>query len=252
MLGKSLVRIYLTGGLRVEGPAGTLVDRDLPGLQGRLALAALVVRRGPLTRDQLADVLWGEALPRRWTGALHALVSKLRSLLASVGLADAVSSVGGAYALVLPADTWIDVEDALRRLDRAEGALRHGDAVTATAEATVASGILRRPLLAGIDGDWAEQQRRRLSTAYHRTCVTLAEAWLERGDHALAATVAEAAVTLDPLREVGHRLLMRAEWARGDRAAALRAFARCEQIMADALGAAPSPETAALASRLRA
>ncbi len=252
MLGKSLVRIYLTGGLRVEGPGGTLVDRDLPGAQGRLALAALVVQRGPLARDQLADMLWDEQLPRRWTGALHALVSKLRSQLASIGLADAVSSVGGTYALVLPPNTWIDLEDALRRLDRAEGALRHGDAATATAEATVSSGILQRPPLAGIDGEWAERQRRRISTAYYRTCVVLAEAWLERGDHALAATVAETAISLDPLREIGYRLVMRAEWERGDRAAALRAFARCEQMMADVLGAAPSPETAALASRLRA
>lgn len=71
------------------------------------------------------------------------------------------------------------------------------------------------------------------------------------GDHALAAIVAETAVALDPLREIGYRLLMRAEWARGDRAAALRTFTRCEQVMAEALDADPSPETAALTKRLR-
>lgn len=247
-----MARIFLTGGLRIEGPAGVLVDRDLPGAQGRLALAALVLERRPLARDKLADVLWGESLPLRWIGALHALVSKLRASLASVGLSDAVTSVGGAYTLALPPDVWIDLEDAMRRLDRAQGALRHGDTGTATAEATVASGILRRPLLAGVGGDWVERQRRQTSTAHHRCCVVLAEAWLERGDHALAVTVAETAIALDPLREVGYRLVMRAELARGDRAAALQAFARCERVMAEALEALPSPETAALAARLRA
>lgn len=253
ILGRSLTRVYLTGGLRVEGPAGALVESDLPGAQGRVALAALVMERRPLSRDQLAAVVWGEQPPARWTGALHTIISKLRTLITATGLDGraVVASAGGTYAVTLPPDTWVDLEDAHRRLDRAEGALRHDDLSTTTAEGTVASAILRRPLLPGIDGDWIEEQRRHETVALYRCYAVLAEGWLRRGDHRLAAVIAESAVDLDPLRETGHRLLMRAEWESGDRAAALRALARCERVMAEELGAAPSPETAALAERIR-
>jgi DNA-binding SARP family transcriptional activator len=246
--------VYLTGGLRVDGPSGTFVAADLPGGQGRLALAALLIERRPLSRDQLAELVWDGAPPARWTSALHALISKLRALLTAIGLdgRSTLTSLGGSYALTLPADSWIDLENALRRVDRAQGALRRDDARTAAREATVASSILRRPLLAGVDGDWIERQRRRQADAAYQCTIALADAWLRLGDHQLAAVLGDAAVAQDPLREVGHRMLMRAEWARGDRAAALRALARCEQILADELDVAPSPATAELAARIRA
>lgn len=248
-----MVRVYLTGGLRVEGPSGVVVESQLPGSQGRLALAALLIERRPLSRDQLAELVWGDTLPASWTGALHTIVSKLRALLSSTGLdgRTALATVGGSYALTLPTNSWVDLEDALRRLDRAQGALRHDDPRTATTEATVASSILRRPLLAGIDGHWIEEQRRRQQSAAYRCATVLAEGWLRLGDHQLAAIVAESAVAIDPLREIGHRLLARAEWHRGDRAAALRALERCERLMDEALGVAPSRETAQLAERIR-
>jgi DNA-binding SARP family transcriptional activator len=110
---------------------------------------------------------------------------------------------------------------------------------------------LRRPLLAGIDNDWIERQRHRQADASYQCMIVLADAWLRLGDHHLAAVLSDAAVAQDPLREVGHRMLMRAEWARGDRAAALRALVRCERILADELDVTPSPATAELGARIR-
>lgn len=249
-----MVRVYLTGGLRVEGPHGTLSESDLPGSQGRVALAALLIERRALSRDQLAELVWGDELPSRWSGALHAIVSKLRASYTTIGIdgRSAVATVGGSYRINLPPDSWVDLEDAWRRLDQAEGALRHSELHTATTQATVAFSILRRPLLVGIDGLWIEAQRRRQSAAAYRCATVLADAWLQLGDHALAAVIAESAIALDPLREIGYRLLMRAEWLRGDRAAALRTLARCERMMAEELGVLPSPETTVLGEQIRA
>lgn len=245
--------MYLTGGLRVEGPAGAVDEADLPGAQGRLTLAALLVERRALSRDQLADIVWDDRLPAQWTGALHTIVSKLRALLSTTGLDGhaALVSTGGTYTCALPADGWVDLEDAHRRLDRADGALQRDDLHTTTSEATVASSILRRPLLVGLEGRWIDEQRRRHDAARYRCHTVLADAWLRRGDHRLAAVIAEVAVSLDPLREVGHRLLMRAAWQGGDRAAALRAFTRCERIIWDAFGVPPSPTTMALVEQIR-
>jgi DNA-binding SARP family transcriptional activator len=236
----------------MDGPSGRFVDSDLPGNQGRIAFVALAVERRPLSHDELADIVWGEEPPERWKGSLAAVVSKIRTLITATGIdgRDAMLSSGGAYTLVLPAESWVDLEDAHRRLDRAEGALRHGDPRSATGDATVASSILRRPLLAGAESRWVEQTQARQSDALYRCLTTLATAWSQLGDHQLAVTIAESAVQLDPFRETGHRLLMHAEHARGDRGAALRAFARCEQLLADELGVRPSPETMALVEHL--
>lgn len=247
-----MARLYVAGGVRLEGPDGCLDDGDLPGHQGRLALVALAVERRAMRRDELAEVIWGDELPARWDTALNALVSKLRALLSTIGLdgRTTLAASGSAYRLVLPAGSWIDLEDAYRRLDRAEGARRHDDPATAVAEATVASGILRRLVLPGVDAAWADDVNRRRRDALHRCLVTLAQGWIERGDPQLAATVAEQAIAVDPYREVAHRLLVEAELARADHAAAARALERCERILADELGVSPSADTAALRARL--
>jgi len=247
MIGATLARVYLTGGIRMDGPDGGFVDADLPGNQGRLAFAALAIERRPISHDQLAEIVWGEELPNRWKGSLAAVVSKIRTLVTSIGLdgREVIHSSGSTYALVLPPTSWVDLEEAHQELDRAEGAWRHGDAEAATRHATVASSILRRPLLAGIESVWAEGVQARHAEALYRAYITLAGAWNELGDHQLAATIAASAIDIDPLREVGHRRLIAAEVARGDRSAALRAFAHCQQVLHDELGVEPSADTRA-------
>lgn len=247
-----MAHLFLTGGLRVEGPAGSITDADLPGVQGRVALAALVVERRALTRDELAELVWDGRLPPKWEGALSTIISKIRSLLNRTGLdgKQMVTTIGGTYALALPADTWVDLEDAVQRLDRAEGALRRGDTRIATTEGTVASGVLRRSFLAGCDLEWVLAQRRHQDDLLHRCLIVLAQAWIERGDPGLAATIAASAVALDPVREVGHRLLIAAELARDDRGAAQRAYDRCKRILDDDLGVSPSSETTRLIEAL--
>lgn len=243
-----MARLYLTGGLRLEGPTGWFDDADLPGTQGRVAFAALAIERRPISHDELADIVWDESPPTQWKSTLSPMISKIRSLIGTTGLdgGTVLPSVGHAYAFRPPSDIWVDLEDAFRRLDRAEGALRHHHFEQTTRDATVASSILRRPFLTGVDSLWADRVRRRTSDALYRCSIALATAWTQLGDHQLATTTAETAIQLDPLREIAHRLLIQAEIARGDRSAALRAFARCEDIMAAEFGAPPSPDTIAL------
>lgn len=248
-----MARAYLMGRLRFEGPDSAFDERSLPGQQGRVVFAALVTERTPVARGELADRIWADELPSQWNGALSAIVSKIRGLVADAGLDghDVVQSGGGTYAISLPAGSWVDAEDALRRLDRAEGALRQERLDLAVSEATVASSILQRPFLPGIASLWGERVRAEYEKARYRAHVVLADGWIRRGSYPLAAVIAEAAVTLDPYREVGHRLLMQAERGRGDVSAALRAFERCRSLMERELGSAPSAETRAVADSIR-
>jgi DNA-binding SARP family transcriptional activator len=252
-MGEMLARVYLTGGVRLEGPSGSFGDSDLPGVQGRLAFAVLVDERRPLTREQLAVRMWGERPPDAWSPALTSVLSKIRALVVRTGLdgRSVVTSGGGWCGIRLPAGSWVDVEDAERRTDRAEGALRHGEPVVAAREATVASAVLRRPFLPGVAADWAEDRRDRLEGVLLRCLVTLATARNAVGDHDLAAVVAAEALRLDPLRETAHRALVGAEIGRGDRGAARRAYDACVHTLRSELGVSPSPETRALVEGLR-
>ena len=253
MSSSSRVNVFLTGRLTVQGPDGSFDEEELPGNQARVALAALVNERVPIGRDRLADIIWGEDLPDAWNGSLNALISKIRTLFNQCGL-DAkalLTSAGGSYAITLPPGSWVDTEDAVRRLDRAEGAARHGNLARALPDATVASSILRRPFLGGSDGYWIEIVRRRLNVALYQCYELLAEGWCAQGDHRLAIVVAERAISLDPLRETAYRLLMEAELARGDTIAALQVFDRCERVVQSEFGASPSQLTVDVAERAR-
>jgi SARP family transcriptional regulator, regulator of embCAB operon len=248
--GGAPLRFYLTGRVSVEG--SRLVDQTaLPGRQGRLALVYLVLERHrPVPYDELADALWGAELPPSWDRSLRVLVSKLRKVLpapsgADPGTGPLLVSDAGCYQARL-GEAWIDVEAATNAVDRAEGAWRGRDLATAWAEATVAASVTRRPLLAGEDQPWIAQERGRLRGLRVRGLEVLAAVYLARGEAVLAREVAQELVGLEPLREAGHRLLMHAHVAGGDRAEALRVHQRLRESLAEELGIDPSPETGAL------
>jgi SARP family transcriptional regulator, regulator of embCAB operon len=269
-LASNMLRFYLTGRLAVEGPR--VVDQaELPGRQGRLALVYLVLERHrPVPIDELADALWGDALPPSWDRSLRVVVSKLRKVLLAAlgpGAPRGASSPAGrdqtdmertpAGEVMVTSDSgcyqarlggaWIDVEAAANAVDRASGAWRRGELGVVWSEATVATAITRRPLLLGEDDrPWVLRERARLDGLRRRALELLASVHLARDDAELARDVATELITLDPLREASHRLLMRIHAAAGDRGEALRVHQRLREALTEELGVDPSSETLAL------
>ena len=70
-----------------------------------------------------------------------------------------------------------------------------------------------------------------------------AEVYLWNKEYSLAAEAARELNRLEPLRESGHRLLIRALAAAGNGAEALWAYETCGQLIARELGVSPSHET---------
>ncbi|MEX2423778.1 MAG: bacterial transcriptional activator domain-containing protein [Acidimicrobiia bacterium] len=246
-----MVKFYLTGRVQVEGPNGLLTEHDLPGRQGRLMLARLALARGPVPHEQLADLFWGEDRPGSWQTTLSPLASRIRAGFDSIGIPGRTMLLSrhGAYELVIP-ERWLDAEVAIRSLDRAEGATARGAHADAWPDAAVASAILRRPFLDGEDHPWIADWRRTLNDAFARSLSCLAEAWLALERWPLAEAIADEAMRIDPLREVAHRQRIRALAGAGNGARALRAYRELEILLAEELGTAPSPETAALYDRV--
>ena len=241
------------GRVALEADGLAVQDARLPGRQGRLLFAYLAVERGrPVPRDELAAALWGEAPPATWDKALTVLVSKLRSLLTEAGLdgPHALTAAFGCYRLELPEGTWIDAVAAADAADEAERALAAGDPAAAKTAALLAESLTRRAFLPGDNGAWVEDKRRELADTRSRAVTALADACLRTGAGAEAASWAQQAIGLEPFRETGYRLLMEAHAADGNRAEALRVYERCRRLLADELGAYPSPETESVYQRL--
>lgn len=243
-MGAISVRVNVAGRLSVEIDGRLTAADRFPGQQGRVAFAYLVLERGrPITRAELAEAIWPGALPGAWESALTAIVSKLRTLVAPARGPLRLESGRGSYELRLPAGTWIDVDAAGDAVHDAEAALRAGDARRAYGPSAVAHHIARRPFLPGEQGMWIEARRSRLRDVLLRALEARAEVYLWNCEHSLALQAAKDLLALEPFRESGHRLIIRAHAALGNSAEALLAYEDCRRLIARELGVDPSPQT---------
>src|SRR5215469_6946185 len=121
LLPSQRVRIQICGPLAVERD-GQPLDARLPGRQGRLLFAYLVVNRHrQVSRDELAEALWREPDQAAVDARLNPVLSKLRRVFG----ADAVQG-RSTLRLRLP-DAWVDLEAAAEAIHRAESSVAQRD-----------------------------------------------------------------------------------------------------------------------------
>ena len=221
------VRIQLCGRFAVAVD-GCRIEGALPGRRGRLLFAYLVLNRGRrLLRDELLMAGWGEDAPAEARSALNVLLSKLRHGLGANRLQGRTE-----IELLLPQDTFIDVEAALEGAHRAESCIAEGHWASAWGPAAIAYHIATRPFLAGHQAPWIDEWRRRLEEVRLRGLECLAAASLGLSGPALAQAEERARflTTLAPYRETGHIILMEALERRGNIAEALRVYERLRVV----------------------
>ena len=249
------LRIYLTGRVAIEIDGRVVAsERELRGRQGRLVFAYLVCERTrPVSREELATIVWPKESAPSWESALSSLTSRLGGMLSAPPFDSEGARLTrgpGYYQLHLPVDVWVDLEAGVSAIDRAEAALRAGTPERMLGPATVAATIARRPFLSGMSGFWEESQRRRLERMLVRSLDCLAEMRIAYGEGDLAVEAAIEAVGLDPFRERSHQLLMQGYAATGNRARAVEAYHSLRHRLAEELGTEPAPETEALYVKL--
>jgi len=233
-------RIQLCGALAVDVD-GERREQLLPGRQGRLLLAYLVLNRHQaVTRVQLADVLWPGQPPGSADAAVYALLSKSRRALGPELL-----SARGPVRLTLPATAWVDLEAARDAVHRAESALAQREWARCWGAAQTSLFISRRGFLPEEELPWVVPVRRELADIYLRSLETYSAAALGLGDTELATAErgSRELVGAAPFRESGHRLLMQALAARGNAAEALVVYDELCQLLRSELGVSPDPLT---------
>ena len=236
------IAIRLCGPLRIERSGREVA---LPGRQGRLVLAFLLVnRRRAVGRDELLDLLWPDQPPAEPGEALSAILSRLRR-----ALGPAVLPSGRQVELVLPPGAYVDLDAAGEALARAEAAAGPEAAADAAGECLAIAG---GGFLTGDEAPWVQERRRDVEALCLRALEALATAGLRLGGARLAAAedAARALVEAAPFRESAHCLLMSTLAARGDVAEALRVYDELRLRLRDELGTAPGAEAQAIHRRL--
>ena len=248
-MGSGSARIHLCGRLVVEWD-GERLERDLPGRQGRLLFAYLVLNRDrPVRRDELIEALWSEEGPPPTGDSLLAPpLSRLRKAIGASRLEGR-----GELSLTLPEDAWIDWEVAHQGLARARAAIQAGDWRGAWDPAQEAVSIAEGGLLPGLEAAWIDERRRELSDLRVEALEAIAAIGVGiRGATELAAaeSAARQAIESAPFRESARAALMEVLRARGNVAEALMVYDELRTLLMDELGTTPGPALVQLYERL--
>lgn len=216
--------------LRLGQPVA-LSGQVLPKLLGRLLLAA----GGPVTRDELAKIIWDGSLPEHPRQALNSLISRLRQVLGP----DVVQTVNGCYRIAAdPASL-----DLLRfdNLVLAAGqATADGRPQAAVLALDDALGLWEHPVLPGafarvLGTDGARMLTERYLSAQEKR----AELRLRLGQHQALIPELTGLVTAHPFREVLTGQLMLALYRSGRQAEALMAYHALQRKLREDLGVDP-------------
>ena len=240
-------RIQLCGRLVVR-LAGQRVEDALPGANGRLLFAYLVLNRlRRMDRDELLTAVYGDDAPPDHNPRLSVLLSKLRRVVGPEVLRGRSE-----IELVLAPDAFVDVEAAFEALHRAQAHVANGEWAEAWGPSGVAYHVASRPLLSGHDRSWLDEWRRRLAEVRLGGLECFAIARLGLGGPTLpqAEECGRRLVALAPYRETGYRILMEALERRSNHAEALLVYDRLRVLLRDELGTAPSPAVQSVYRRL--
>ncbi|MDP2370978.1 ATP-binding protein [Rhodoferax sp.] len=202
------MQLNLSQVLQAVAPSGApiaLAPRDA-------ALLAWLALEGPTSRTRLATLLWPESDS---DAARNALRQRLFQLKKQIG----AELVRGGATLSL-------AEGVAHDLHNSPGVL----------------GDLECGFGAELDA-WLGQQRERRDAHRRQELVRRIEDAELAQDYAGALGHARELLAREPLSEDTHRRVIRLHYLGGDRAGALLAFDRCEQVLKDEVGTTPSQET---------
>jgi len=233
----------------------------------RKALALLVylaVEGGTHPRKTLSESFWPELDAEHGRAALRATLLELRNLL------ERSHGPGERAHLLVERDTLgfdqgspllLDlrlVEAASKQVGRGIEPLAGQAREALLAQLEQATRQARGSFLASFTlrdsqffDDWTRQHREYWHLRVHQLFDALSLLYERAGDGERAIETVSRWLSFDPLNEEGYRRLMRLRFSQGDRAGALRTYARGRAVLADQLQVELEPETVALAKRIR-
>lgn len=235
--------VSLFGGTTVRVGDRVVSSGQLGGVKPRRLLEALALTPGQaVSKEVLADRLWGETPPRSYVATLESYVCVLRrSVGASGGRVSWLSTAPGGYLL--------DARQVRVDLAEARHALRcvqDSETAVAVSLTEAAVGLDEQGLLVDSAGEhWVDAVRRDFTAKVVAACVRTAGRCLDEHELLPAARLAREALRRDPFAEAAVQVLLRALTAQGRRSEAIRVFRDFRRVLVDELGIDPDAETMA-------
>ena len=237
---ETTVAVRVLGPVEVTGPAGVAV---LPSARQRAVVAVLALRPGAaVTQSRLVDALWGQEAPRTAVKTLHSHITRVRQALAACGLPGALVTRDRSYALVLDADA-VDAARFEACAERGRAQLAGGEPAGAAASLRDGLALWRGDVAEGVElAGWGGAEVERLHEARLAAAADLWDAELRCGRHDLAAAELERLLVAHPTQERLVGLLMLARYRAGRHTAALDAYHRLRDALAEERGLDAGPE----------
>ncbi len=243
-------KLYLFGNLKLtQGDTAKILDTGSPKTQSLLAYCALHPNQ-PIQRRQLAFAIWSRTTESAARRNLRQYLHRLRQVLEPFSAEKLLLDVDGGHILFNPDNIlWTDVVAFEEGLSQIPTQLKNNAAIPAEIWDTI--DLYRGTLAPDIYDDWIEPLRTLWAQKYTQALHTLIDYAQTHRQNISAVHLAERLLSVDPLRENSHRLLMECYYQNGDRSRALLQFEKCRQLLQDELDADPMPETLLLYNHIR-
>jgi DNA-binding SARP family transcriptional activator len=184
-------------------------------------------------------MLWPDHDPERLDSAFRSTLYRLRRTL----FRDSVIFEDGVYSFNWASDYWFDVKAFENLLSEAGQSSIEEQTIALLGKALA---LYVGDYMEGHFADWLAIERERLQKRYLRAVEILAGLHAERRELQRAIELYQHLLAQDAYREVAHRELMRCYFRLGDRAAAIKQYQTCVEILREDLGLDPAEETEAL------
>ena len=227
-------------------------------------LIYLAVEGGEHSRKNLSELFWPEQDAAHGRAMLRHVILQLRDVLSEQNMSVQSHVLITRDTLNVAADVKVDV----RAVHTAWTHVRRSAPPNSLADEHSRREILEvlsdaiqvchGPFLSGFSlpdapgfEDWVRYQRDIWQQRLHLIFARLVQLYAEAGEYGQALEAVTRWLFFDPLHEEAYQQAMRLYLAHGDRSGALRTYNTCRSLLARELNVQPTPETVALAERIR-
>jgi ATP/maltotriose-dependent transcriptional regulator MalT/DNA-binding SARP family transcriptional activator len=192
-----------------------------------------------LTRDEIGEIFWSGANPRDIKFRIKNTVYRLRHAVGK----EVILFDQDNYRFNNALDYEYDVELFLK--ENAQG-LKAKDPLQKLTHFREAAKLYKGAFLPEITETWVYSTRESLQQICINMLLQTAEIYLDMGNFNLALEFCQRALAVDNCLELAYRLSFRIYAAMGDRAAVVKQYSRCCEVLLREINAKPSPQTQTL------
>lgn len=248
------LNVHLFGKFQAHRGDEVIKGLDIRKVQ-ELLCYLLLNRNHAYPRETLAGLLWSDTSAAQAKKCMRQTLWRMQAALRVRNDLDDEQPIvvtSDWVQIKTTTDLWLDVAELERTFDHVKG--RRGEELDPHTAQLVRNCVqlYQGDLLEGWYQDWCIYERERLQTMYIAMLEKLMAYCEAQGEYEGGLTYGPLILRCDRAHERTHRRLMSLHYLAGDRAAALRQYQRCADMLQEELGAHPSQRTMTLYQQIQA